>query len=211
MTFKIIIQQMPISAEFEVGSLSEAVGILQEQESEIRKLGQIADDLNGTPEAPEATNAAPSGTEPPKRRGRPKGSGADPATATAPAPLPIPGAAPPPPAPAADMTSADGGIPPGLRRDPATNTAPAMVAPPAPPPPPPAPAAPPPSGILAGKVIANLDARKAGAADGGESLAAWLAQAGLVVAGSPYDEAIAAIRLMGDDKLTTIAGALQVA
>jgi hypothetical protein len=32
-----------------------------------------------------------------------------------------------------------------------------------------------------------------------------------VVAGSPYDEAIAAIRLMGDDKLATIAGALSVA
>ena len=134
MTFKIIIQQMPISAEFEVGSLSEAVGILQEQESAIRGLGEIANDLNGTSsEAPqgEATNAAGETAPPKKPRGRPptKG-GADPATAAAPAPLPIPGAAPPPPAPAADMTSADGGIPPGLRRDPATNTAPAMVAPP---------------------------------------------------------------------------------
>lgn len=216
MTFKIIIQQMPISAEFEVGSLSEAVGILQEQESEIRKLGQIADDLNGGPagEGQGEAAPAPSGTEPAKPRGRGRpAKGADPATAQAPAPLPIPGAAPPPPAPAADMTSADGGIPPGLRRDPATNTAPAMVAPPLAPPPPPAPAAaaPPPSGILAGKIIANLDARKAGAADGGKTLADWLAQAGLVVAGSPYDEAIAAIRLMGDDKLITIAGALKVA
>lgn len=210
MTFKIIIQQMPISAEFEVGSLSEAVGILQEQESEIRKLGQIADDLNGTPEAPEATNAAGE-TAPPKRRGRPA-KGADPATAQAPAPLPIPGATPPPPAPAADMTSTDGGIPPGLRRDPATNTAPAMVAPPlAPPPPPPAPAAAPPSGILAGKIIANLDARKAGVADGGKSLADWLASAGLVVAGSTYDEAINAIRLISDDKLATVAKTLEVA
>lgn len=213
MTFKIIIQQMPISAEFEVGSLSEAVGILQEQESEIRKLGQIADDLNGggQGEAPEAT-PAPSGTEPPKRRGRPA-KGADPATAQAPAPLPIPGATPPPPAPAADMKSVDGEIPPGLRRDPATNTAPAMVAAPplAPPPPPPAPAAPPPSGILAGKIIANLDARKAATPDGGKSLADWLASAGLVVSGSTYDEAINAVRLIPDDKLATVAGLLQVA
>lgn len=215
MTFKIIIQQMPISAEFEVGSLSEAVGILQEQESEIRKLGEIANELNGSTAVESGTIGGEGATaEPTKekgKRGRPA-KGADPATAQAPAPLPIPGATPPPPAPAADMTSTDGGIPPGLRRDPATNTAPAMVAPPlAPPPPPPAPAAAPPSGILAGKIIANLDARKAGVADGGKSLADWLASAGLVVAGSTYDEAINAIRLISDDKLATVAKTLEVA
>ena len=211
MTFKIIIQQMPISAEFEVGSLSEAVGILQEQESEIRKLGEIANDLNGGPASEgqgEATNAAGEAA-PPKRRGRPA-KGADPATAQAPAPLPIPGATPPP-APAADMTSTDGGIPPGLRRDPATNTAPAMVAPLAPPPPPPPPAAAPPSGMLAGKIITNLDQRKAATADNGKSLADWLAQAGLVVSGSTYDEAVNALRLITDDKLTKVAELLQVA
>jgi hypothetical protein len=215
MTFKIIIQQMPISAEFEVGSLSEAVGILQEQESEIRKLGEIANDLNGgtsgqVGEQGEATNATGE-TAPKPKRGRPA-KGADPATAQAPAPLPIPGANPPPPAPAADMTSTDGGIPPGLKRDPATNPPPAIAAPPlAPPPPPPAPAAAPPSGILAGKIIANLDARKATTPDDGKSLADWLATAGLVVAGSTYDEAINAVRLIPDDKLATVAGLLQVA
>lgn len=203
MTFKIIIQQLPISAEFEVGSLSEAVGILQQEESEIRKLGEIAHDLNGgnagqgeaTPPVPTPQGQTAPAPDKPKR-GRPAKD------AQAPAPIPVPPAAP------ADMTSADGGIPPGLRRDPATNTAPAMVAPP---PLPPAPPAPPPSGVLAGKIIANLDARKAGSADGGKGLVDWLASGGLVVAGSPYDEAVAALRLMPDDKLATIAGLLQVA
>lgn len=199
MTIKIIIQQAPISIELEVGSLAEGVAILQDEDAQIRNIGAIANGLNtdGGEPAPVAAPAAP---DKPKR-GRPAK-----VEATAPAPLPIPGAAPPPPT--ADMTSADGGIPPGLKRDPVTNTAPAMVAPP---PLPPAPPAPPPSGVLAGKIIANLDARKAGSADGGKGLVDWLASGGLVVAGSPYDEAVAALRLMPDDKLATIAGLLQVA
>jgi hypothetical protein len=190
--FTITIQRNPISVAFEVGSLSEAIGVLEQEDSQIRKIGAIADDLV-TPAA--AETAGEGGETEAKKRGRkPKANTPDPATAQAPAPAPTP----------ADPTPGPNGLPAFLDRT-------AQAAPPPPPPPPPAPPAAPPSGILAGKVIANLDQRKATTADGGKALAEWLVSYGLVNAGSSYDESIAALRLMPDDKLAQVATALSVA
>ena len=202
MTFKIIIQQLPIATEFEVGSLGEAVSILQEQESQIRKLGEIAADLNdgGTAVATEA-----GGETAPAKRGRKPRSQPDPSTAQAPPPAPVPPAAAPPTAPV-DTTPNANGLPAFLDR-----TGQAAAAPPPPPPPaPPAPPAAPPTGILAGKVIAELDRRKAGSVDSGKILVDWLVQAGLVQPGVSYEDATAALRMVSDERLATVAKALEV-
>jgi hypothetical protein len=164
-------------------------------------------------QAPAVTAETTEATAETKKRSRPAKdkAAADPATAQAPAPVAIP--ATPAPELAAQVqaaAAAGGGIPPFLDR-----TAPAAPpAPPAPPPPPPAPAAPvaPPSGILAGKVIAELEKRKAGSEENAKMLVQWLAAPtiGLVVADSSFDDAIAAVRLMPDDKLSVAATALAV-
>lgn len=194
MTFRITLERLPLRLDFEVGSVAEGVAILQEQDSQLRQLVTIADEMAGNTEQAEAAT-----TEPAKRGRKPKANQPDPSTATAPPPLAVPPVAP------SLAIPADGGIPEFLR-----NQAPAA------PPPPPAPPAPPvavapPSGILAGKVIANLDQRKAASADGGKVLADWLAQCGLTQAGASYDEAIAVVRMTADDKLAAIAGQLGVA
>lgn len=195
MSFKITIERAPIGVEFEVGSIAEAIAILEQEDNNLRRIVSIGDELSGAGDTEQAANAG--GAEPARRGRKPKDkSQPDPATAQAPAPLPIP-AAP-------NMTENASGIPAALDR-----TTPAAAPPP--PPPPPAPAAAPPSGILAGKVIANLDARKATTADDGKSLVEWLVKSGIVNAGSSYDESIAAIRLMADDKLAQVATALAVA
>lgn len=195
--FRITLERLPLRLDFEAGSVAEAVAILQEQDTQLRQIVAIADDMAGTTnEAPEVDKGA---NAEPARRGRKLNkdkSQPEPSTAQAPPPAPIP----------TTVLPADGGIPPFLQRQ---NDA-APVAPP-PPAPPVAPPAAPPSGILAGKVIANLDQRKAASPDAGKSLADWLAQCGLVQAGASYDEAIAVLRLLGDDKVTAIAGQLGVA
>jgi len=194
MTFKITVERLPLRVEFEVGSIAEAVGVLEQEDSQLRKIGSIADELNGN--APGQDVAAPEA--PKKPRGRPAKNTPDPATAVAPAPLPVP-------------TAVEGlEIPAALKRD-ANNSAPAVAAPPPPPPAPPAPSIVPPSGILAGKIIADLDKRKAGSADDGAALVTWLASANVVQAGASYDEAVAVVRLMRDEHLAGIATALSVA
>lgn len=213
MTFKITIERAPIGVEFEVGSISEAIAILEQEDTNLRRVVSIGDSLSGASEQeqPEANGAT--GAEPAKRGRKPNKDKSQPdaANAQAPAPLPIPPGAAPPTVPA-DLVkqnaeaAAGGGIPDYLK------AAPAAAAPPPPPPPPaPAPVPAPPSGILAGKVIADLDKRKATTADEGKALVEWLAAYGLVNAGSSYDESVAAIRLMHDDKLGQVATALSVA
>jgi hypothetical protein len=204
MTFKIIVERMPLRVEFEVGSLSEAVAALQEEDTQIRRIGSIADELNGTTAISSGTVAeGEQGQGETPRRGRrsnkDKSTGPDPATASAPAPLPVPGETPPVTPTAANEPD----IPPSLDRR-------APPPPPAPPAPPPAPVVPP-SGILAGKVIANLDGRKEKSADGGAALVTWLAGAGVCQDGVSYDEAVAVVRLMKDEQLGGIATALQIA
>lgn len=231
MTFKITITRAPLAVEFEVGSIAEGVAILEQEDTQIRKIGSIADTLSGgaAPEGDGAQSEATSGGEQPAKRGRKPKNQPDPAAASAPPPAPIPGQAPPPAAPAAPVAPTGQDGPPAFldRSNPnnvvtgngsaapvplaAPPTPPAASAPPPPPPPPPAPPVAPPSGILAGKVIANLDQRKATTLDNGQQLADWLAAYGVVNKGASYDEAVSVIRLMGDDKLGQVATALQVA
>lgn len=202
--FRITLERLPLRVDFEAGSVAEAVAILQEQDTALRQIVSLADDMAGNTEQP-ATGEADKGDGAGPTKGKPgrkpkDKSQPDPSTATAPPPVAVPPAAP------TLAPAADDGIPPFLQR---TAEAPAAAAPP-PPPAPPAPPVVPPSGILAGKVIANLDQRKAGTPDGGKSLADWLAQCGLVNPGESYDAAIAVVRMTTDDKLAAIAGQLGV-
>jgi hypothetical protein len=199
-----------IEVEFETGSISEAFGIFDNNATELGKMfgpelmnsaSELALDVGG---------GAPAETEKQRkaREKKEKKSGGDPSTATAPDPVTIPGTEAPPTVPAAP-TTADDGIPEVLRRTPATTIAPpppAVTAPPAPPPPPAAP-----SGVVAGKIIADLERRATGAADGGQALADWLATSGITVKGATYAEAIEVLRLQADEKLGPIAAQLGVA
>lgn len=198
MTFKLTLERLPVRLETEVGSIAEAVGLLQEQDSTIHQMIAIADELSSAGE----TTATPPTTEAPRRGRKPKDK-----TPEAPSPVQVPPAAAPgiqPPAFVAppDTTPNVNGIPAFLDRT-------QQAAPPPPPAPPPAPVAP--SGILAGKIIANLDQRKAASPDNGKSLADWLGQCGLTQPGASYDEAIAVVRMTTDDKLQAIATNLGVA
>jgi hypothetical protein len=126
MTFKITIERAPIGVEFEVGSIAEAISILEQEDTNLRRVVSIGDSLSGNGgEVEQGTDAGGTiTTEPTKGKpGRKAKSAAapDPATAQAPPPMPIPGAAAPSLAPAPD-----GGIPPFLDRT-------ASAAPPPPP------------------------------------------------------------------------------
>jgi hypothetical protein len=223
MSLNVVFKRASIEASMEFGSLKELAGYIGEESATLSTIfGEdmeiVAKGISGG--APVATSGEEvAGEQGGARRGRkPKDKNQpDPATATAPPPAPIPGATPPaaPAVPAPELSAQvaaavanGGGIPPFLDR------AATPAAPPAPPPPPPAvPAAPvvPPSGILAGKVIADLDRR--GTDDTTKAaLVTWLASPGLalVMANATYDDAISAIRLMPDDKLSGLATALSV-
>lgn len=206
--FKITLQRLPATIEFEAGSISEINGILQQEDTELRKFISIAaglDDGSGQEGTQEAVPGEVTPKESKRTRGPNKNKPA--AEATAPAPMPVPDAPattttvlPPNELPGADAPAlADDGIPEALRRVPAP---PALVAPPPPPP------AAPPSGILAGKIIAELDTRKATTADNGKSLAEWLGACNVVTPGVTYDAAIAAVRMTTDDRLKPIADVL---
>lgn len=218
MSLNVKFRRASVEAEMEFGSLSELAGFIGEQSATLSML--FGDDMEAVVKnLATSTTAIGTGTVETAETGTEAGSGRrgrktkdknqpDPATASAPPPAPIP--AVPAPELAAQVASAanGGGIPPFLDR-----TA-APPAPPAPPPAPPAPPAPvtPPSGVLAGKVIAALDAR---AADDSvkAQLVGWLASPGLglVQPTATYAEAIDAIRLMSDDKLAPAAMGLQIA
>ena len=207
MTFKITISRQPFAVEFETGSVSEAIGVFQAEESEFAKLfdlkfgapseGEAEGASEGTSPAL-ATGTVQTGETAPTKRGR------GPRTkdrVEAPAPIAIPEA--PPTAPVAPI---DDGIPEALRR------APAM----APPPPsapaaPPAPPAPPPSGVLAGKIAAHMDAKLVTHPEGAQAWADWLAVCGITIKGATYAEAVDVLRLQGDEKLGPIAAQLGVA
>lgn len=222
MSLNVVFKRASIEAAMEFGSLKELAGYIGEDSVLLTKI--FGDDMEIVVKglvAAEGGTAIASGTvetgetaeqTAPKKRG-PKPRNADPATAVAPPPAPIPGANPPAPAtPSPELAAqvagaaSSGTIPPFLDR-----TA-APPAPPAPPPAPPAPPVVPPSGILAGKVIGALDLRATDDATK-KALVDWLASPAysIVVAGSKYDDAIAAIRLMPDDKLSAVATALAVA
>jgi hypothetical protein len=200
MTFKFTVNQNPLTIEFDAESIAEGAKVLIDNSGELARLyGEFR------PGADSATEESAPKTRK-SRKGQP-----DATTAVAPAPIPVPGAIPAPPAavppapptPAPANNGTDGlEIPPFLKRDAA-----------APPPPPPAPAAPvppPAAARLADKVIANLKKRAAGAADGGQQLADWLAQYNIVVKGATFDEALAVIQFFDDNKIADVAKALEV-
>lgn len=217
MTFKIVVSPNGIAAEFEVGSLSEAIGILQENENTLTRLMSIqvgGGGVAGTGEK-EATESNGRG-----RRGRPPKNPPDQAPAAAPVAAP-----PPAPVPAAEP----GIVPPGFVQlvdttpNPKTGIpafldrsgdipAPAPVpVPAAPPPPTPAPAVPP-VGVLAPKVEAELRRRGVDAVSQ-KGLVDWLANpatGALVIANSTFEEACQCIKFMSDDKLRPVAAALQI-
>jgi hypothetical protein len=196
---KVKFKRHSMEVDTEVGSIGELIGFLQTEETNLARL--FGDDmetiLERISQGGETEQAAAAPGEPKKerkKRGQP-----DPATAVAPAPLPVPSEVDPL------------AIPASLQR----TAAPSATSPPPPPlmpaAPPLAPATPtPPTGVLAGKIIADLDGRKAPSADGGAALAAWLASAGIVKAGATYDEAISTVRLMSDDKLSGVAQGLGI-
>jgi hypothetical protein len=198
-----------MEVEFETGSIAEAHGIYQDSGSALGEM--FGSETIGRAVETATRIEGPAGFVPSvetdaarkKREKQERKNAADPSTANAPAPLVIPGADAPPIAPAA-AGILDDGIPEALRR-----TAAAPVTPP--PPAPPAPPAAPPTGILAGKITAELDKRATGAADGGQALADWLATSGITIKGATYAEAVTMLRLQADEKLGPIAQALGVA
>lgn len=209
MPFTVKLMRSPLAVEFEVGSIEEGLGILQDSKDKFRELLEFSSELGGnaddgvtttlTPSS-EQGEAAPAGGN--KRGRKPKAA----AEATAPAPIPVPGAAPPAaPAPAApiDTTPGANGIPAFLDR---TKDAP--------PPPPLMPAAPPvaPAFILGNKIADNLQKRLDGSLDKGEALRTWLLPtvAGLVLPTATIDEAIAVLRFTADDKVAHLAAPLGI-
>lgn len=210
MTFTVKIALQPFEVAFEAGSIAEAVAILTEPDNELSKLAALANGT-ATDDGDEQPETAPTAEKPaPAKRGRkPKAA----PEAVAPPPMPVPDAAPPmsvtAPAPVATAPAVDAGpIPAFLDRSQG-----ALAPPPAVPAPvaAPAPAAPPPVGVLAPKVVAELNRRKEGQPDGGAGLIAWLAGAGLVVPSATWDEAILCIQFLDDAKLGPVAGGLGVA
>ena len=229
-----------MSVTGEVGSLAELAGALQDEGSTlVRLFGSDMEMLvtglgegGGEP----AGNTKPETDAQRKKREKQEAKAASeakraeatPPAAPAPAPIPpAPGAtdaAPPPapPAPAASLPAdppapPPAPVPPELAKqnaDAAANgSIPAYLKVQAAPPPPPAPPAPPvpPSGVLAGKLIPHMEGIAAQQADGGQAYANWLAEAGIVVKGATFAEAMAVIRMQPDEKLKPIADALKIA
>ncbi len=200
MTFTVKIALQPFEVAFEAGSIAEAVAILTEPDNELSKLAALANGTATDDGSEEPAGDAPVATPAPAKRGRkPKAA----PEAVAPPPMPVPDAAPPAPPAAAPAPVV---------------AAPAPIAPPpvvaAPPPPAPAPVAPPaatPPGVLAPKVVAELNRRKEGQPDNGAGLVAWLAGAGLVVPTATWDEALLCIQFLDDAKLGPVAQGLQIA
>lgn len=212
MPFTVKLMRSPIGVDFEVGSISEALGILQDNKEKMRELLEFSSELGGGQDDTVTTTITPSGGETaaePAKRGRGKGKAA--AEAVAPAPIPVPDAAPPaPPALAApvDATPNANGIPAFLDR---TKDA-------APPPPPLLPAAPPvapaaaPAFILGNKIANDLQKRLDGSADKGATLQAWLMPhvTAFAIPTASIDEVISLIRFTTDDKVAHLAQPLGI-
>lgn len=227
MPFTVKLMRNPIGVEFEVGSVSEALGILQDNKDKFLELLAFSNDLGGGDETVTTTLTPTSGetaADTPKR-GRGKGKAA--AEAVAPAPIAVPGAAAPPAPPVAPALNgevlppaappvstapaADGGIPDFLKRD----AAPTAAA--APPPPPLLPAAPPvvpeaPKFVLGNKIADDLQKRLDGSADKGAALQAWLMPhvTAFALPGASIDEVIALIRFTADEKVAHLAAPLGI-
>jgi hypothetical protein len=233
MTFRFTVKQNPLELEFETGSIAEGLAILSEGSTELGQFFETAKALAGTDGTTSTVHLAVDNTRTgetaaPTRKRRTKAEmaadAARIAAATAPAPMPVPAAPAPPtpplvtaPAPVApaSLGAEDpvSGIPEGLKRTDGI-VAPAFVAPPPPPlavAPPVAPASPPGAGRLAPLVLAEVNKRVAGSADGGKAMADWLADMGIVTKGATYAEAAAVLQFSTDAQLGAAAGLLGVA
>jgi hypothetical protein len=206
MDFKWTLSRPGIALEFETGSIKEAIGLLEEEGTQI---SEVFGFTMGAQKQPEQPSAPATDAEPKTREPR-----APKVEAVAPPPLPIPAvapAAPPPPAVAPVITvlppnqmqpATDDGIPAALKRD-ANNELPSLPAPPVVP-------APPPVGVLGPKVVAALERHREGKPDGGQALADWLAAAGLTIPGKTFDEACRVVLMTSDEKLKAVAEAFGV-
>jgi len=197
MVFKITVSQPPFAIEYESGSIGEAIGILEQEGTELNK-------LFGLTFAPQSTGIAPENAAPTTEKKRP---GRPPKNAEAPAPIN-------PPVNSTDALA----IPQDLARTAAPNVPigpPLTVAPPAlpaaPPPPPPAPPTPPTGGVLFPKILAALDARATNDVNK-QALSDWLAASNVnVIKGATYDEACSVLRMQSDEKLSQLLAPLGVA
>jgi hypothetical protein len=197
MTMEVKIIQHPFEVTFPVGSISEALGAIEAEATELTK-------LFGLTFAPQSAGiASENGAAPTTEKKKP---GRPPKNIEAPAPIN-------PPVNSADPLA----IPQDLARTanpttpigpPLTVAPPALPVPPAPPPPPPAP---PTGGVLAGKIIASLDARATDDA-ARQMLADWLATANVnVIKGATYAEACSVLRMQSDEKLSPLLAPLGLA
>jgi hypothetical protein len=211
MDFKWKLSRPGIELEFETGSISEAIGMLEEEGT---KIAEVFGFTMGSSSQAQSSTALATGTVEAETAKAPRKPRAAPA-AVAPAPMPVPAAAttlPPNALNAAPTapTEADDGIPAALRRAPPP---PLVAAPPLAPPLPLAPT-PPPVGLLGPKVVEALNALKANASatdPTGQQLADWLHASGLTIKGATYDEATRVVLMTSDEKLGAIATALKVA
>lgn len=208
MPFTVKLMRSPLAVEFEVGSIEEGLGILQDSKDKFRELLEFSSELGGgQDDAVTTTIAAAPGSETPEapaKRTRGKGKAA--AEAVAPAPIPVPGAA----APAApvDATPNANGIPKFLDRTTAAAPPPPLL----PSAPPVAPPAATPAFILGNKIADDLQKRLDGSADKGEVLRTWLMPhvTAITVPTATIDEVIAVMRFTADDKVAHLATPLGI-
>lgn len=202
---KVKFRRQAMEAETEVGSFSELIGLLQQEESNLLKL--FGDDMETVLERIGSTAPAETATEAkPTRR---KKNQPDPSTAVAPAPIDPPAADP-----LAIPAALDRSNPSSLVNQAAAAAASAPPPPPLMPAAPPiAPAAPtPPNSVLAQKFIDELQCRAAASADNGAGLVVWLQNCGIVKkdASVTFEESIAVVRTASDAQIAPAAGALGV-
>jgi hypothetical protein len=210
MTFKITVARQPFAVEFETGSVSEAIGVLQAEGTEFANLFDInfGNGHGGNVPSEDTTDGGAATSAAPKKPARKPRT---PKEAVAPPPIPVPTlpvAAPAPPAPDLAATNANG-IPAFLDRTAAPSPPPPPLLPTAPPI---AAALPPVSGPIGQKIIAELFKRGDGAADNGQALSDWLAASipQVIIKGATLQEAISVLRMTGDEKLAGVAQALGV-
>jgi hypothetical protein len=215
---KVTFKRASVEASTEVGSFSELAGLIQDESSTLMKI--FGDDMEtviqrlsaGVPATTTEGDTPPPPAETPAQKKKREKAAAEKAaaltaTAVAPDPLPIP----------AQNSNDPLAIPADLVRSPNVPVGPPLaaavppptipsppLAPPAPPlaaaaPPPP----PPPVGVLGPKVVAALDALKAGnpADANGQALADWLHACGLTQKGADYNAACRVVLMTSDAKL----------
>lgn len=203
--FRIRVEVPSVEIAFEVGSISEAAGILTDNQNALASIAEMGATLTNaynndseekTTKQETTKQETTTDDAPAKRRGRPPKANAT----NAPAPVPVPAVSTP--APVAPPVG-DHGIPEALVRV-KEAPVPAPVAPPSPP------APPAPVSGLADKIIENLKSRFVGAPDGGAALTVWLKSLGLTKADATIDETYAVLRFTDQIRLESIAGALGV-